>query len=433
MGIAASTALFAGLQNPAGAASPITGSNRPTPLAGQTNGEVDAGALIRVSTTCRTARAAGPSLSLLLKSADAHGVTVSASECYRPLSGQVGASQSWTQAGNSACAAAPSTGPGGKVVGTSMHGWGKAADFRFGGGSWESPGYKFLKSAAGAYGWNHPGWAEPGGSACPEPWHWEWVGDGGTAKADSVVADRVGFLPTVDEQGYATVTGLGGVTTSGSFVSKGDASTLPLNWVMVGSASTADRNGYWLVGADGGVFSYGSAAFHGSTGSMTLNRPVVGIAATPSGNGYWLVASDGGVFSYGDAKFHGSTGSMKLNKSVVGMVPTPSGGGYWLVAADGGIFAFGDAPFFGSTGSMKLNQPITSIASTPNGAGYWLVAEDGGVFAFGNAVFHGSAGATPPAQPVTVITPTKSGGGYWMTVASGDVLAYGDAKTFLKN
>jgi hypothetical protein len=433
VGIAATATMLAGMQTGAHAASPISGSNRPTPLAGQVNGEVASGQLVQVSANCRTARAAGPSLSLLLKSAEAHGVTVTASECYRPLSGQVNASNSWTQAGNSACAAAPTKTSTGKVVGTSMHGWGKAADFRFGGGSWDSPGYKFLKSAAGAYGWNHPGWAEPGGSACPEAWHWEWVGDGGTAGADQVVADRVGFLTTSDEQGYATVTGLGGVATSGSFSTKGDASSIPLNWVMVGAASTPDRDGYWMVGADGGVFAFGSAGFHGSTGGMKLNRPVVGMAPTPSGKGYWLVASDGGVFAYGDAQFHGSTGSMKLNKAVVGMTPTPTGGGYWLVAADGGIFAFGDAPFFGSTGSMKLNKPVMGIAATVDGGGYWLVAEDGGVFAFGNAAFLGSAGGAPPTQPITTITRTKSGGGYWMTVANGDVHAYGDAKTFAKN
>lgn len=433
IGIAAIATLLAGMQGTATAATPITGTNRPTPLSGQTNGEVESGALIRVTADCRTARAAGPSLSLLLKSADANGVTVYPSECYRALSGQVGASQSWTQAGNSACAAKPTTTPTGKVVGTSMHGWGKAADFRFGGGSWESAGYKYLKSAAGAYGWNHPGWAEPGGSACPEAWHWEWVGDGGTAGADSVVADRVGFLPTNDEQGYATVTGLGAVATSGSFTSAGDASALPLNWVMVGAASTPDRNGYWMVGADGGVFSYGSASFLGSTGSLKLNKPVVGMAPTPTGNGYWMVASDGGVFAYGDAGFYGSTGSMKLNKPVVGMAPTPSGKGYWLVAADGGIFAYGDAAFHGSTGAMKLNKPVMGITATVDGGGYMLVAQDGGVFAFGNAKFYGSAGATPPAQPVTNITRTKSGAGYWMTVANGDVLAYGDAKTFARN
>src|SRR5205823_6692903 len=100
--------------------------------------------------------------------------------------------------------------------------------------SWTSPGYRYLKADAGRYGWNHPGWAEPGGSACPEPWHWEWVGDGGTQRGDPIRADVVGLLPSGDDQGYATVTGLGAVAARGDFVSRGAADGMPLNWVVVG-------------------------------------------------------------------------------------------------------------------------------------------------------------------------------------------------------
>lgn len=427
LAIAIAVLTFVGTQETAEAATPITGSNRPTPLNGQTNGKVESSQLIRVTDNCQTARAAGPSLYLLLKSAENRNITVKTEECYRPLSGQVAASNSWTQAGNSACAAAPSTNSTGQVVGTSTHGWGKAADLDFGGGSFSSTGYKYLKSAAAAYGWNHPAWAEPGGSACPEAWHWEWVGDGGTDGGDTITADTVGFIPAADGQGYATVNGLGGFTKHGTFVDHGDASSLPLNWVMVGATATPDRGGYWMVGADGGIFSYGNASFYGSTGSMKLNKPVVAMTPTPSGKGYWMVASDGGVFSYGDAQFYGSTGSMKLNKPVVGMASTPSGKGYWLVASDGGIFAFGDAAFYGSTGAMTLNQPVVGMTPSATGKGYMLVASDGGTFAFGDQTFYGSAGANPPAQPVVNITRTNSGAGYWMTVANGDVLAYGDA------
>jgi LAS superfamily LD-carboxypeptidase LdcB len=60
------------------------------------------------------------------------------------------------------------------VPGTSIHGWGRAVDFEdqsaemhFG-----SPGYHWLKANAARYGFFHPAWAEPGGSA-PEAWHWE--------------------------------------------------------------------------------------------------------------------------------------------------------------------------------------------------------------------------------------------------------------------
>lgn len=414
---------------PASAATPITGTNRPTPLNGQTNGEVSSGELVRVSANCVVSRASAPSLRLLLESAQHRGIALSADYCYRPLSAQVSVGQSWTNAGNSACAAQP-TRVNGKVVGTSMHGWGKAVDFGFGGGSWGSAGFRYLESNASAYGWNHPAWAKPGGSACPEAWHWEWVGDGGQEQRDGIRADVVALLPGAGDNGYSTVTGLGAVNSRGAAANHGGASGGPINWVMVGAANTPDRNGYWLVGADGGIFSYGSAAFHGSAGGIRLNKQVVGMAATPSGNGYWLVASDGGVFSYGDARFFGSTGSMRLNKPIVGMAATPSGNGYWLVASDGGIFAFGDAPFYGSTGSMRLNQPVMGMTASPSGDGYWLVASDGGVFSFGNAPFHGSAGSYPPAQPVVSIARTTSGAGYWITSANGNVYAYGNARHY---
>jgi hypothetical protein len=60
------------------------------------------------------------------------------------------------------------------VPGTSVHGWGRAVDFEDDGGelTFASAGYQWLAAHAGTYGFEHPSWAEPGGSA-PEPWHWE--------------------------------------------------------------------------------------------------------------------------------------------------------------------------------------------------------------------------------------------------------------------
>jgi hypothetical protein len=60
------------------------------------------------------------------------------------------------------------------VPGTSVHGWGRAVDFEDDGGelTFSSSGYQWLAAHAAAYGFEHPSWAEPGGSA-PEPWHWE--------------------------------------------------------------------------------------------------------------------------------------------------------------------------------------------------------------------------------------------------------------------
>jgi LAS superfamily LD-carboxypeptidase LdcB len=60
------------------------------------------------------------------------------------------------------------------VPGTSVHGWGRAVDFQDPTGkmTFGSPGYRWLQANAARFGFFHPAWAEPGGSA-PEPWHWE--------------------------------------------------------------------------------------------------------------------------------------------------------------------------------------------------------------------------------------------------------------------
>src|SRR3954463_9007137 len=92
---------------PAFAASAINPSNRPTPIPNRSNGELPDSDLISVAPDCRAYRPAGTSLSLRLKAARAQGVTVRPEECYRPLSGQVEASQKWTAAGNRARARPP--------------------------------------------------------------------------------------------------------------------------------------------------------------------------------------------------------------------------------------------------------------------------------------------------------------------------------------
>ena len=414
---------------PAFGANAINFDNRPTVLAGKTNGELAIGAeLTRATANCAVAKEAAPSLALMVAEAAKDGINLAQTECYRALSGQVAVSRSYTSAGNSACAATPAVAPGGKVVGTSMHGWGKAVDFRVD-GNFSSSQYRWLKANAWKFGWNHPGFAEPGGSACPEAWHWEWVGDGGQQKANPVRADLNALLPTANSDGYVGVTGAGGVDTAGAAFNAG-AMTGGINWPMVGAASTPSRNGYWMVAADGGIFTFGDAAFYGSTGSLRLNRPVVDMESTKSGNGYWSVASDGGIFTFGDAQFYGSTGAIRLNQPVVSMAMTPTGNGYWLVASDGGIFSFGDAKFFGSTGAIRLNEPIVAMTPTPTGNGYWLVASDGGVFAFGDAQYLGSTGAMPPTQPVVDIVATKSGQGYWIASAAGQIYSFGDARYF---
>ncbi|HVM01734.1 MAG TPA: M15 family metallopeptidase, partial [Acidimicrobiales bacterium] len=212
--------------------------NRPTPLAGVDNGHVPADRLVTVAPGCRVAREAGPSLALLFRMAARAGVRLGARDCYRPLDGQLAAAAAWTARGNSACAAAPATHPDGRPRGTSTHGWGKAVDVSEPGRvTFSSPGYRFLTARAAAVGWNHPGWAAPGGGPCPEPWHWEWVGDGGALGGDAVRADVVALLAAPDDRGYASVTGLGAVRPRGSARSSGGADAVPVSWVVVGAAA----------------------------------------------------------------------------------------------------------------------------------------------------------------------------------------------------
>ncbi len=110
------------------AVSPIQPGNVPTAIPGATNGELPPSDLVSVAPGCQAARAAGPSLGLLLAEARDRGVLLGTEECYRSLAGEVAESQAWTAAGNSACAAPVVSSPAGHPVGTSIHGWGKAAD-----------------------------------------------------------------------------------------------------------------------------------------------------------------------------------------------------------------------------------------------------------------------------------------------------------------
>jgi hypothetical protein len=413
--------------------SPINPANRPTPIAGAVNGEVAHSHLVRVIPDCIAAREAAPSLMRIFTMARQANVALGAEECYRTLADEVRFANQAQQPGNNpACVASVGRSPGGRPIGRSYHGWGKAVDLTDAGRSltFSSAGYSFMKLVAGSVGWNHPAFAEPGGSACPEAWHWEWVGDGGALGASPKRGDVVALLPSADDRGYATVTGLGALGTHGNFVSRGSVANVPIEWVAVGAAPTPRRNGYWIVAADGGVFSFGRARFHGSLGGLALAEPVDGIASTQSGNGYWLVAWDGGVFSFGDARFLGSMGGQRLNSPVVGIAPTPTGNGYWLVASDGGVFSFGDARFLGSMGGQRLNSPVVGIAPTPTGNGYWLVASDGGVFSFGDARFLGSMAAFHPESPTVAIVRTKTGRGYWVELADGSIGAFGDARHF---
>src|SRR5436853_3928725 len=178
---------------PAAAQSPIDPNNRPTPLPA-VNGEVPPSMLVNVAPNCVAARAAAPSLARLFMMARQMRLFLGAEECYRSLAEEVRLANIANQPGNNpACVASVSRAPSGAPVGTSYHGWGKAADLADAGGAltFSSAGYAFMKRFAAGLGWNHPAFAEPGGSACPEAWHWEWVGDGGALHASAIRGDVV--------------------------------------------------------------------------------------------------------------------------------------------------------------------------------------------------------------------------------------------------
>ena len=414
--------------------SPTNPDNRPTPIFGDTNGEMPPRDLVGVAPDCMAARAAGPSLGLLLATARDMGVVLGVSQCYRSLSDQVADQQMATAAGNSACSAPLPTTPSGMPIGTSMHGWGKAADFTDAQGQvlFGTAAENFLDAEANRFGWNHPGFALPGGSACPDPPHWEWVGDGGDLHDSTVRADVVALLPSADGRGYSTVTGLGALGHHGDAPDYGSAAGDPLGWIIVGGARTPDGRGYWLVGSDGTVFPFGTARSFGSIRSGTPPTSVVGMAATPDGRGYWLVGADGHVFTFGDAAFYGSpaASSRSLTRPVVAMAATRDGHGYWVVAADGAVFNYGDAKNYGSASGRPLPAPVVAAAATPDGRGYWLASADGSAFAFGDAAPPTTTASVASGPPVVAIAPTPSGRGYWLTTADGAVFGYGDAQYY---
>ena len=86
--------------------------------------------------------------------------------------------------------------------------------------TFDSAAYAWLKAHAGWFGWNHPGVMEPGGSI-PEPWHWEWVGDGGRMYPGLNFGFGSGFgiavggnpVGTLDGASHASVNGWSGTAT----------------------------------------------------------------------------------------------------------------------------------------------------------------------------------------------------------------------------
>jgi hypothetical protein len=179
LALVASALAVSGCQAASGV-SPINPANRPTPVAGYTNGKLPMSQLYVVNSNCTLYRSAVGSYNAMVAAARRAGVTLAAEGCYRNYAGQVYQRKYWCKLKLCSNAATP---------GFSNHGWGKAADLRDAKGtlSGTSAGYRWLVVHAGAYGWNHPGGVN-------EAWHWEWVGDGGTMHGSTVRADLMKWV-----------------------------------------------------------------------------------------------------------------------------------------------------------------------------------------------------------------------------------------------
>ena len=228
-----------------------------------------------------------------------------------------------------------------------------------------------MKRYAPSVGWNHPAFAEPGGSSCPEPWHWEWVGDGGDLHLSPVRGDAVALLPGADDRGYGVVerarrrdvarqrsTATARPRRRRSEVGDGrrDDHAGPQR-LLDGrrrrrrSSASATRKFYGSTrrqaaqradqrhGADAlRQRATGCVAWDG--GDLQLRRRQVPRldrrdapeqagrrhgaprrAATATGSSRPTAA----IFSFGDATFRGSTGAIRLNSPIVGMAPTRDG------------------------------------------------------------------------------------------------------------
>jgi hypothetical protein len=354
------TVLVVGVPTPASAASnPIHPDNRPLSIAGATNGAVSADQLLQVSPSCVAYYAAAPSLVSLLSAAHADGVRLLPSECYRDYAGQVKARADWCAKGACDMAAVP---------GTSNHGWGKAVDFSDLGGelTFDSPAYLWLKSHAGWFGWNHPGVMEPGGSV-PEPWHWEWVGDGGRMYPGSSFGFGGGF----------------GIALGGAPVGSLDTATQASLQGWFGTANVAG----WAIDPD-------------TTSSTDVHVYVDGVGIALKAN---KARSDvAQLFAGYDASPHGYSGSVsvmygKRQICAYGINAVGKGGNTLLGCT---VATIGQDP----TGSFDSVGVGTGI----NVQGWALDADSTGdidVHAYVNGVFAGAATANQARPDVDAIFP----------------------------
>jgi D-alanyl-D-alanine carboxypeptidase len=142
-----------------GSRSGYTASYSAATYSGAANGFLPPSMLVYISPRCRVAHPVAQPLVNMLQAAAWAGVQLWTVSCYRTYQQQVILRQSWCARGECGMAAPP---------GTSNHGWGKAVDLGEPGGmTFTSPGYRWLRAHAGAYGFVGLSF---------EAWHWTYVG-----------------------------------------------------------------------------------------------------------------------------------------------------------------------------------------------------------------------------------------------------------------
>ena len=258
-------------------------NNRPSTVPGVSNGNLPMAYLASTVSGCVVYDESVNSLNLMIAQAAKDGVNLRPISCYRDYAGQVAARDEWCAKGACQMAAVP---------GTSNHGWGKAVDFRDQSGelTFDSAGYAWLKTWAGYYGWMHPKGMEQGGPV-PEPWHWEWIGDGGKMFPGEYFG--IGNAPLATPRGlpfgYVDAIGVspGTVSVAGWAIDPDQVASIPVHVYVdqTGYAITADKSRPDVNAA----FPLYAAAQHGFNASFAVapgEHTVCVYALNVSGTGY---------------------------------------------------------------------------------------------------------------------------------------------------
>jgi hypothetical protein len=244
--------------------------NRAAGIPLTTNGKLPLSYLASTTKGCIVYDEALASLNAMVAQAANDGVTLRPSSCYRNYAGQVAARQDWCSRGACHMAAVP---------GTSNHGWGKAVDFADQNGTlrYDSPAYAWLKTYGSLWGWMHPTVMEPGGSV-PEPWHFEWIGDGG-----KMFLGKYFGIGTLD-----SVTALpGAVEISGWAIDPDQVPSIPVHLYVDGAAMEVTANTARPdVAAAYPLYKKANHGFNAVLGASPGRRKVCAYAINVSGTGF---------------------------------------------------------------------------------------------------------------------------------------------------